>query len=187
MTVRAASTRCAVPKSTLGYRVENLLERKEATAKPCCLDNKGMFSRMLDRDQEEILYNHVKALHTYKLTEKLKTKHRFNKETRMGGKDFYYVFINPHLDLRLKIAKLTSLQRAVGFSKDKVNIFFDMLTELMEKYKFNPSRIFNADETGVSCVHNNRLKVMSVKGEKKKKKVGKLTSGERERNVTVLL
>ncbi|KAG8240150.1 hypothetical protein J437_LFUL017133 [Ladona fulva] len=62
MTVRAASTRCDASKSTLGYCVKNLLERKEATAKLCCSDNKGTFSRMFDRDQEEILYNHVKAL-----------------------------------------------------------------------------------------------------------------------------
>ncbi|KAG8232225.1 hypothetical protein J437_LFUL011971 [Ladona fulva] len=194
MIVRAASTRCAVPKNTLGDRVKNLLERKEETAKPCCSDNKGTFSRTFDRDREEILYNHVSALDSQlmplskpeflKLAEKLKIEHRFNKETSMVGKDFY-VFMNRHPDLRLRTAESTSLQRAVGFSKDKVNIFFDKLTEHMEKYKFNPSRILiNADETGVSCVHNNRLKVMSVKG---KKQVGKLTSGERIRNVTVLL
>ncbi|KAG8239746.1 hypothetical protein J437_LFUL017387 [Ladona fulva] len=198
MTVRAASARYAVPKSTLGDRVKNLLEGKEATAKPCCSDNKGTFSRTFDRDQEEILYNHVKALDSqlmplskpeffklaYKLAKKLKIKNRFNKETRMAGKDFYYDFMNRHLYLRLRTAESTSLQSAVGFSKDKVNIFFDKLTELMEKYNFEPSRIFNADETGVSCVHNSRLKVMSVKG---KKQVGKLTSRERGRNVTVLL
>ncbi|KAG8233123.1 hypothetical protein J437_LFUL012549 [Ladona fulva] len=62
MTVRAASTRCAVPKSTFRDRVKNLLGRKEATAKPCCSDNKGTFNRTFHRDQEEILYNHVKAL-----------------------------------------------------------------------------------------------------------------------------
>ncbi|KAG8239712.1 hypothetical protein J437_LFUL019334 [Ladona fulva] len=165
ITLRAASTRCAVPKSTFGDRVKNLLGRKEATAKPCCSDNKGSFSRTFDRDQEEILYNHVKALDTYKLAEKLKTKHCFNKETRMAGKDFYYVFINPQLDLRLRIAESTSLQRAVGLSKDMVNIFFD---------KRNRCILCTQQQTkGNVC--------------KREKQVGKLTSGERERNVTVLL
>lgn len=54
----------------------------------------------------------------------------------------------------------------------------------MLKYRFNPSKICNADETGVSCVHTNRLKVISTKG---KKQVGRLTSAERGRNVTILL
>lgn len=73
-----------------------------------------------------------------KLAEKIKIKHRFNREKRMAGKDFYYDFMNRHPDLRLRTAESTSLQRTVGFSKDKVNIFFYKLTELLEKYKFTP-------------------------------------------------
>ncbi|XP_046988788.1 MFS-type transporter clz9-like [Schistocerca americana] len=86
--------------------------------------------------------------------------------------------------MRLRTAGSTSLQRAAGVSKEQVDQFFDKLSELMEKYKFNAYKIFNADETGVTSVHTNRLKVMSVKG---KKQVGQLISGERGMNVTILL
>ncbi|KAB0790390.1 hypothetical protein PPYR_15238, partial [Photinus pyralis] len=98
--------------------------------------------------------------------------------------DFYYDFLKRHQDLTLRTAESTSLQRASGFNKQQVDRFFDKLYELMNKYSFAPSRIFNCDETGVSCVHTNQLKVLSVKG---KKQIGKLTSGERGKNITVLL
>lgn len=50
--------------------------------------------------------------------------------------------------------------------------------------KFQQSKIFNCDETGVSVVHDNSVKVLSQKG---KKQVSRITSGERGQNVTVLL
>ncbi|CAG5019943.1 unnamed protein product [Parnassius apollo] len=75
----------------------------------------------------------------------------------------------------------TSIARAVGFNKPQVSRFFGQLNHLQEKYKFPPSRIYNTDETGVSNVHKND-KVISIKG---KKQVGKLTSAERGRNITL--
>lgn len=73
-----------------------------------------------------------------------------------------------HQDLSLRTAESTSLQRGVSFNE----------------YNFHQFRIFNADETSVSCVHNNNLKVTSVK---EKKHVEKLTSTEKGQNVTVFL
>jgi hypothetical protein len=72
------------------------------------------------------------------------------------------------------------VQRAEGFNKLQVELVFDKLSKLTGKHHFPPSRIFNADETGVSCVHQNVAKVLTVKG---KKQVAKLDSGERRRNV----
>lgn len=54
----------------------------------------------------------------------------------------------------------------------------------MDKYSFPPCDIFNCDETGISVVHTNTLKVLSVKG---KQRASNLTSGERGRNITALL
>ena len=71
---------------------------------------------------------------------------------------------------------------AVGFNKPQVDRFFNMLTELTEKHNFLASRIYNPDETGVSCFHKN-LKVLSVK---RKQQVGKLTLGERGRNIMLM-
>lgn len=197
MTIREASERFSVPKSTLGDRLKNLSDGKEVQMRPL-LGNTTHFVRTFNNEQEQVLYDHVKNLDrqlmplskdefmklAYQFAEQLRIKHRFNKIKMKAGKDFYYDFMKRHPDLRLRTAESTSLQRAAGFSKEQVDRFFDKLTELMNKYKFSPSKIFNADETGVTCVQTHRLKVMSVKG---KKQVGKLTSAERGKNVTLLL
>ena len=60
--------------------------------------------------------------------------------------------------------------------------FYYIHLKLQEQFGFQASEIYNADETGVSIVHKND-KVLSVKG---RKQVGKLTSAERGRNVTVM-
>jgi uncharacterized protein YbcV (DUF1398 family) len=72
--------------------------------------------------------------------------------------------------------------RATGFNKPQVDQFFDLLLKLQEQFGFQASQIYNADEKGVSTVHKND-KVLSLKG---RKQVGKLTSAERGRNVTVI-
>ena len=80
------------------------------------------------------------------------------------------------------MAESTSIQRAVGFNKPQVTLLFYHLELLMNKYSFKPSKIFNADETGVLVVYENKFKVLASKG---KKQVGKLTSGERGKTITV--
>lgn len=197
MSLRVAGEHFSVPKSTIERRLKSLSEGQEVQMKPA-LGNLKAFPRTFSDEQETILHDHVKNLDsqlmplnkteflklTYQFACKLKIEHRFNKTKQMAGKNFYYDFMARHADLRLRTAESTSLQRAAGFNKEQVDRFFRMLTDLMEKYNFGPSKIFNADETGVSSVHTNRLKVMSVKG---KKQVGKLTSAERGKNVTILL
>jgi hypothetical protein len=89
-----------------------------------------------------------------------------------------------HPDLSLRCAETTRVQRAAGFNKLQVELFFDKLSELTGKHHFPPSRIFNEDETGVSCVHQSVGKILTVT---RKKQVAKLASGVRGRKVTVLL
>lgn len=72
--------------------------------------------------------------------------------------------------------------RATGFNKPQVDRFYELLLKLQQQFMFQASQIYNADETGVSTVHKND-KVLSMKG---KKQVGKLTSAERGRNITVM-
>jgi hypothetical protein len=100
----------------------------------------------------------------------------------MAGKDFFLTFKNRNPNLALGTPEATSLMRATGFNKPQVDRFYGLLLKLQEQFGFQASEIYNADETGVSAVHKND-KVLSVKG---KKQVGKLTSAERGRNVTVM-
>lgn len=80
----------------------------------------------------------------------------------MAVKDLYYEFMKKHKDLSLRTAESTTLQRAAGFFREQGYRLFNKLTDLVEEYSFNPLRIFNSDESSVSCVHNNHLKSMSV-------------------------
>lgn len=135
MTIREASERYLVPKSTLGDRIKALRENKEVVMKPV-LGNHKVFPRTFTDEQEKLLYDHIKNLDSqlmplskdefltlvYKYAEQLKIKHRFNKETKQAGKDFYYDFMKRHEDLSLRTAESTSLQRAAGFSKEQTCI-----------------------------------------------------------------
>ena len=118
-----------------------------------CVDNSGTFQKTFTNVQDNELYNHIKALDSqlmplnkkeflklaYNFAERLKINHRFNKTTLMAGKDFYYEFMKRHPDLSLRTAESTSLQRSAGFNREQVDLFFNKLTELMEKYSFSPS------------------------------------------------
>jgi hypothetical protein len=100
----------------------------------------------------------------------------------MAGKDFFLAFKKRNPDLVLRTPEATSLMRATGFNKPQVDRFYDLLLKLQEQFGFQAPHLYNIDETGASTVHKND-KVLSVKG---KKQVGKLTSAEKGRNVTVM-
>ncbi|KAJ4425442.1 hypothetical protein ANN_28057, partial [Periplaneta americana] len=194
MTIRQAAVSFSVPRSSLGDRV---LKVKSGSDVKVCADM-GRFKPTFSENYEEEFVKHIKDLDnrmmpltkkeflklTFDLAETLRILHRFNKEKKRAGKDFYYNFLKRHPNLSLQTAESTSSQRAVGFNRPQVSRFFDKLGDLQNQFHFPASRIFNADETGISCVHINDTKVLSVKG---KKQVGKLTSGERGRTITVLL
>ena len=84
--------------------------------------------------------------------------------------------------MSIRKAEGTSLNRATAFNKNEVAIFFKLLTELMDKYKFLPRNIWNVDETGISSVQDPG-KVVAEKGQQR---VGSITSGERGKTVTAV-
>jgi len=190
LSIRLAAERYNVPKSSLHDRVRAVKNCKEVILQP----KLGRFDCTFSDHHAMQLYNHVKELDNrlmpltrveflklaFDFAEKLKIPHRFNKEKGIAGKDFFYSFTKKYLDIVLRTPESTSISRAVGFNKPQVDRFYDLLNQLLEK--FPASRIYNADETGVSNVHKND-KVISIKG---KKQVGKLTSAERGRNITLM-
>jgi hypothetical protein len=70
----------------------------------------------------------------------------------------------------------------VGFSRTEVTRFYNNLEEVVMKYKFPPTHIFNTDETGISTVQDPGL----IEAPKGQKRVGSITSWERGKNVTVI-
>ncbi|KAJ8962215.1 hypothetical protein NQ318_018187 [Aromia moschata] len=192
MSLRQASVKYDIPKSTLHDKVASLNAGKEVSFVP----KMGRFSKTFSPEYEELLVNHVKDLSNrclplmkkeflklaYDLAVALNIPHRFNCEKSAAGKHFYYDFMARHPDLSLRTPESMSMMRAVGFNKPQVDLFFINLDKLMTLYNFSPSNIYNCDETGVSCVQKHQ----KVIAPKTVRQVGKLTSAERGKNITIL-
>ncbi|CAH1985423.1 unnamed protein product [Acanthoscelides obtectus] len=101
-----------------------------------------------------------------------------------AGRSWVDLFLNRHKE-HLSIRKPcgTSFSRALGFNKENVQSFFNMLEEAYEKHKFPAERVFNVDETGLSIVQS---KIPHVIGRKGKKQIAALTSAERGSTVTII-
>ncbi|XP_011858337.1 PREDICTED: uncharacterized protein LOC105555900 [Vollenhovia emeryi] len=151
MSLREASKKYDIPKSTLHDKIRCLKSGEEISLQPKI----GRFTKTFPPEYEEQLVNHVKDLSNrclplmkkeflklaYDLAVELKLPHRFNTEKGTAGKHFYYDFMARHSDLSLRTPESTSVMRAVGFNKPQVDLFFSNLEKLMNRYNFPPSNI----------------------------------------------
>ncbi|KAJ4436447.1 hypothetical protein ANN_19080 [Periplaneta americana] len=192
ISIRKAAEIYNIPKSRLIDRVSAVKKGKEITFTPPL----GRFKPTFNAEFEGVLFNHVKDLSdgllpltrkeflnlAFQLAEALKIPHQFNRDKKTAGKQFYYDFMKRHPNLSLRTPELTSLNRSIGFNKPQVNRFFESFTKLMEKYEFTPYIIYNCDETSVTTVQKHSKIILLNQN----RQVGKLTSAERGRSVTVL-
>lgn len=185
-----------VPKSTLQDRVKKFRQTNDiilSTSKGL-----GRFKPIFSSEEELCLVEHVLLMEkrlfglTYKelrglafqFAEANKIEHTFNRASKLAGEDWLSGFMKRHPQLSLRAAEPTSVARAMGFNMVNVNKFFDLLEELIEQYKFLPTKIFNVDETGMTTVPKKQSKIIALKG---RKQVGLASSGERGQLTTAVL
>ena len=156
----------------------------------------GNYKMALDVETENQLHGHIKYMEKclYGLTttdlRKLafeyavisKLNHPFNTEKKMAGKDWLRGYLTRYPDLSIRTPQATSIQRAVGFNRPKVDQFYATYKNLLDTHTLSPSRIYNMDETGITEVHKPG-KVIASKGARQ---VGKITSAERGSTVTLV-
>jgi len=192
MSIGEASRYYDVPKSTLGRR--KLDQNKFAKGS---VKHLGRFKTTFDEELEEELVQYVKDMESrffgltyldlrrlaFQLAVRNNVAHQFNENKELAGKKWVRLFMKRHPSLSLRQPEATSYARATGFNRTAVQKFFGLLTEIVDKYKFDGTRIYNCDESGMKTVQQKHGKVIAFKG---KKQVGSMVSSERGKNVTVV-
>lgn len=184
--VREVARSFNIPRSTLQVR----LKRNDTTN--ASLGRNSVFTK----EEEEVLAKQVIKLSkhfygitpteikkcAYKYAEEKKLRHPFSKEKETAGRDWLTGFLKRNPTIRLRKPEATSINRISAFNKTEVDLFFSNLQSLLDKYKFSASKIYNADETGITTVQNSG-KILAEKGQKR---IGFITSAERGQTTTIM-
>ncbi|CAG9562808.1 unnamed protein product [Danaus chrysippus] len=188
---RKAAQMHGVPQTTLERHVAKIRKGEVSLN-----STPGNFKPVFSKQEEEELVRYVKDMEkrlfglttvvlrklAYQLAEKNGKTHNFNHVKKIAGIDWLKGFMKRHPDLSIRRPEATSAAQTMGFNKVTVNKFYSLLGEVYDKYNLTPDRIYNCDETGISCVSKTKSKIIAEKG---RKQVGSLSSAERGQTVTV--
>lgn len=118
----------------------------------------------------------------FQLAELEKLNHQFNMEKQMVGRKWLKEFLHRHPELSVREPEATSMSRAVVFNKPQVKRLFELLRAELEKGGgIRSNQIYNMDECGLTAVHTPGR----IIAKKAQKQVGKITSAEHGKSVTV--
>lgn len=183
--LREVSRSYKIPLTTLHDRI------KSGDVKPPQMGRKSVFTPIQEKEMADHILLLAKVFHgitpmelrklAYEYAERNDVKNNFNKSSRLAGSDWLCGFLKRNPQISVRKPEATSLNRVMGFNEQEVKHFFENLDEVTKKNNFQPSRIFNVDETGITNVH----KPSSILAPKGQKQVGGATSGERGRTVSV--
>ncbi|XP_030758031.1 uncharacterized protein LOC115883762 [Sitophilus oryzae] len=188
MSLKRASVVFNIPRTTIQSRLNRQGLNK--------VRNLGRFKPVFTPQMEIELREHIIQLEklfyglsttdlrrmAFQFAEANQINHPFNKDRKLAGKDWLISFLKRQGNLSIRRPEATSIARVTGFSKNKVNEFFRHLKDVLDKNIFPPHRIYNCDETGITCVQKPG-KILAKKG---RNQVGRLTSLERGKNTTLL-
>lgn len=91
--------------------------------------------------------NDVRRL-AFQLAEMNNIQHPF--ANGIAGRAWFDHFMNrKKKKLSVRMPTGTSYAHAVGFTKESVGNFFDILDEVYDKHSYPADRVFNVDETGL--------------------------------------
>ena len=187
--VKTAATKFNVPRSTLRRHRDNKVQSPGSVQMGC-------FRPVLSHTFEAELVEKIKMMErslfgltsmdvrrlAYDLAVQLKVKSNFNADSKLAGKDWLNGFLTRHPDLSIRVPQATSISRAIGFNRPKVDAFYALYKSVLDGYAFTPQAVWNMDESGVTNVQK-PIKVVATKG---KRQVARMTSAERGITVTVV-
>ena len=88
----------------------------------------------------------------HQVAEKNNLQHKFNRTMQLAGKKWFYAFLKRHPKISVRQPENTSINRAKGFNREAVSLFFDLLETIVRSNGIDASRIFNMDESGFTTV-----------------------------------
>ena len=192
---KAAAKQHNIPRSTLQRRLKEMSQNGGVVedtqiGRPCTLtaeQEEELVSIIMD--MESRLYGltpeNVRSV-VFSFCKKYKVENRFNADKGMAGRKWLKLFLRRHPELSVRQPEKTSIQRAIGFNKAKVDKFYEILGKMLlnddGSPRILPSQIYNVDESGFT-INQNVRKIVAKKG---KKNVGVLTSCEKGKTVTAV-
>ncbi|XP_065662840.1 uncharacterized protein LOC136085459 [Hydra vulgaris] len=194
MSLSEAARHCNIKKSTLIYQLKQF--KKSGSCEYLYSHTKP--KKVFSTEEELILVNYLadaanmhygltlkqirSFAYEYALANHKKIETSWMKNKCAGDqwlRDFRKRYINK---LSLRKPQPTSLGRSSAFNRETVRIVYKNYKNVLERYHFDPSNIWNCDETGITTVHV-PPKILAPKG---KKQIGSITSAERGNNVTMI-
>jgi len=188
-----AAKKFTVPQTTL-HRLCNKMDMEPHNAAATILGRKSTLGDTLESEllkyallMESKYYgltrNDLKQM-AYQLAVQNKIEHPCSDKSMRAGRGWLDRFLKRHKQtISIRKPCGTSFARALGFTKEKVNKFFDILEAEFEKHNYPPDRVYNVDESGLTVVLSKVLEVIGLRG---KRQISSLTSSERGSLITVV-
>ena len=191
---KKAASQYAVPRQTLRRYLEKVktgdggVEKKLGRKTTLTVEQENELSALL-QNMESKLYGltpmDVRRI-VFDFCKKNNIANCFNVNKEIAGRKWLKLFMKRHQELSVRSPEPTSIQRAQGFNRSKVEHFFNVLKSTVcdenGSVVIPAENVYNADGSGFSVCHKPK-KIIAKRG---KRGVGALTSAERGRNITVL-
>lgn len=184
---RYVEERCGIPRRTLRNHFSSGSVKRSLGAKPT-------LSKTQERDLKKKILRFAeigfpmtpksirRSVYSYVETENI--NHRFNREKKIAGRDWYKSFMKRHPELSQRKAQSMNPARAQKLNPYIVRDYFSKLDAVLEKWdlKHQPSKIYNMDEKGCRLTIHHQQLVVAQKGTKRIHMV----APEHAENVTIV-